>query len=259
MVKPRAEPRAGWLARESARAKRARALEIYDRLAREYPGAKIALEFSNPLELLVATVLSAQSTDATVNRVTRSLFRKYRTPEDYLRAKPGELEADIKSTGFFNQKAKALRGIAQALLERYGGEVPRTMEDLLTLPGVARKTANIVLVNAFGIVEGIAVDTHVHRLAYRLGLSDESDPNKVERDLMALFPRERWGKLPYLLIEHGRAVCKAPVPKCAECVLNDLCPASRLRPARRTASPAKRPARRAAAPAKRPARRRAPR
>lgn len=228
MVKPRREPRAAWLASETPEARRARAAELYRRLSRAYPGASCALEFSSPLEMLIATVLSAQCTDATVNRVTRDLFRKYRTPEDYLRAKLGELEADIKPTGFFNQKAKSLRGIAGLLLEEFDGRVPDSMEDLMRLPGVARKTANIVLGNAYGKVAGIAVDTHVHRLSYRLGLSAEEDPNKVERDLMVLFPRNRWFRLTYLLIEHGRAVCKAPTPRCEECVVSALCPASRL-------------------------------
>jgi endonuclease-3 len=236
MVRPRAEPRAAWLARETAGEKKARAATIYERLSRAYPDAKCALEFSNPLEMLIATVLSAQSTDAMVNKVTRTLFQKYRRPEDYLAAPPGELERDIRSTGFFNQKAKAIRGICRMLVEEHGGRVPDTMEELVRLPGVARKTANIVLGNAFGKVEGIAVDTHVHRLARRLGLSDEDDPNKVERDLMALFPRSRWFRLTYLLIEHGRAVCKAPTPRCEECVVADLCPSSRL-PASRAPGP----------------------
>jgi endonuclease-3 len=227
-VKPKREHRAGWLAKEAAAAKRKRAATVYRRLEKAYPDAKVALRFSNPLEMVVATVLSAQSTDAMVNKVTESLFRKYRTPQDYAAAKPGELEQDIKSTGFFNQKAKALRGIGRVLLDEFGGEVPGTMEDLVRLPGVARKTANIVLGNAFGKIEGVAVDTHVHRLAYRLGFTDADDPNKVEQDLMRIFPRTKWFHLTYLLIEHGRAICKAPVPKCPECVVNDLCPASRV-------------------------------
>jgi endonuclease III len=176
----------------------------------------------------VATVLSAQSTDVMVNKVTEHLFAKYRSAKDYADAPPGGLEADIKSTGFFNQKAKNLRSLGRMVVDEYGGEVPETMQDLLRLPGVARKTANIVLGNAFGKVEGIAVDTHVHRLSRRLGFSPADDPNKVEQDLMALFPRSRWWNLTYLLIEHGRAVCKAPVPQCADCVVNDLCPGSRL-------------------------------
>jgi endonuclease-3 len=228
VVQPKAEPRAAWLDRETPAEKRKRSALVYRRLDKAYPEAKVALRFSNPLEILIATVLSAQSTDATVNKVTENLFRKYRSPEDYLAAPPGELERDIHSTGFFNQKAKAIRGIAQMLVTEYDGRVPDTMEDLLRLPGVARKTANIVLGNAFGKVEGIAVDTHVHRLARRLGFSDEDDPNKVERDLMALFPRSKWFRLTYLLIEHGRNVCNAKAPRCEDCVVNDLCPASRV-------------------------------
>jgi len=228
MVRPREEPLAPWLARETPVEKKSRAQKIYARLKRAYPDAKVALDFTTPLEMVVATVLSAQSTDATVNKVTPSLFQKYRTAKDYADAPPGALESDIKSTGFFNQKSKNLRALGRMLVDEYGGEVPNTMEELLRLPGVARKTANIVLGNAFGTVEGIAVDTHVHRLSRRLGFSSADDPNKVEQDLMALFPRSKWWNLTYLLIEHGRAICKAPVPLCADCVVNDLCPASRL-------------------------------
>jgi len=228
VVLPKAEPRAAWLGRESTADKKKRAELIYRRVDKTYPDAKVALRFSNPLEMVVATVLSAQSTDAMVNKVTPSLFEKYRTPQDYLAAPPGELERDIHSTGFFNQKARSIRGLARVLVEEFGGEVPSTMDELLRLPGVARKTANIVLGNAFGKVEGIAVDTHVHRLARRLGFSDEDDPNKVERDLMTLFPRSKWFRLTYLLIEHGRGVCNAKVPRCEDCVVNDLCPASRV-------------------------------
>ncbi len=228
MVKPKAEPRAAWLARETPAEKKKRAGTVYRRLDKAYPGATVALRFSNPLEMVIATVLSAQSTDVMVNKVTESLFQKYRTPQDYLASPPGELERNIHSTGFFNQKAKAIRGLSRVLVEDFGGEVPGTMEELLTLPGVARKTANIVLGNAFGKVEGIAVDTHVHRLVWRLGFSDADDPNKVERDLMALFPKTKWFHLTYLLIEHGRAICKAPKPLCEDCVVNDLCPSSRV-------------------------------
>jgi endonuclease-3 len=199
-----------------------------DALREMVPDPKCELDFRNPFELLIATQLSAQSTDVMVNKVTESLFQKYRTPQEYAASKPGELEQDIKSTGFFNQKAKALRGIGRVVLEEFGGEVPDTMEGLLRLPGVARKTANIVLGNAFGKVEGIAVDTHVHRLAYRLGFTDADDPNKVEQDLMRLFPKGKWFRLTYLLIEHGRAICKAPTPRCEDCVVNRICPASRV-------------------------------
>jgi endonuclease-3 len=193
-------------------------------LERTYPDAKVALRFSNPLEMLVATVLSAQCTDVKVNEVTQVLFRKYTTAVDYANAPPGELEKDIFATGFFNQKSRHLRGIGRMLVERHGGEVPGTMEELVALPGVARKTANIVLGNSFDVVEGIAVDTHVKRLAYRIGLSKESDPGKVERDLMGLLPQELWFRASYLLIDHGRTICKARNPKCDECPLVDICP-----------------------------------
>jgi endonuclease III len=228
MVKPKAEPLASWLAKETPEDKRKRAATIYRQLDRAYPEAKVALRFSNPLEMVIATVLSAQSTDAMVNKVTERLFQKYKTCEDYLAAKPGELEQDIHSTGFFNQKARSIRGLCRVILEEFGGQVPDTMDGLLKLPGVARKTANIVLGNSFGKVEGIAVDTHVHRLARRLGFTNADDPVKVERDLMALFPKAKWFRLTYLLIEHGRAVCKAPKPLCEQCVVSNLCPASRL-------------------------------
>lgn len=227
MGKPKGEPRASWVDKESADDKRARARTILTRLGKQYPDTKTALDFSNPFELLVATVLSAQSTDKMVNVITKSLFAKYKRPEDYLASKPGELEADIKQSGFFNQKAKSIRGLSRVLVEEFGGEVPRTMPELLRLPGVARKTANVVLSNAFGINAGIAVDTHVHRLSWRLGLSDHDDPVKVEQDLVALFPKSRWFKVSHLLIDHGRAICHARAPKCTECVVNDLCPASR--------------------------------
>jgi endonuclease-3 len=203
-----------------------RAPEIVRRLSEAYPDAKVALRFSNPLECLVATVLSAQSTDETVNRVTESLFQKYRTPEDYLRVPEDELKADIHATGFFNQKATAIREACRRIVEEYGGEVPGTMEDLITLRGVARKTANIVLGNSFGIVEGIAVDTHVKRLANRLGFSEQKDPDKIEQDLMRLVPRDRWFDFTYVLIDHGRALCTAKSPKCPECPVEPLCPAS---------------------------------
>jgi endonuclease-3 len=242
MVKPRTEHLAAWLASETPAEKKRRAAAIYRRLERTYPEARVALRFSNPLEMVIATVLSAQSTDAMVNKVTEKLFAKYKTCEDYLAAKPGALEQDIHSTGFFNQKAKSISGLCRVILEEFGGEVPGTMEGLLRLPGVARKTANIVLGNSFGKVEGIAVDTHVHRLARRLGFTTHDDPIKVERDLMGLFPKPKWFRLTYLLIEHGRAICKAPRPLCEQCAVNDLCPASRVpatgkRPAsKRTAS-----------------------
>ena len=228
MVLPKVEPRAAWLERETPGEKRKRAALIYRRLDKAYPDAKCALNFTTPLEMVISTVLSAQSTDAMVNKVTPALFAKYPTPEAYLASAPGELEKVIHSTGFFNQKAKSIRGLCRVIVEEFDGQVPDTMEGLLRLPGVARKTANIVLGNSFGKVEGIAVDTHVHRLARRLGFSDQDDPNKVERDLMALFPKKRWFRLTYLLIEHGRAICQAKRPLCEECVVNDRCPASRV-------------------------------
>ena len=201
---------------------------IYRRLAKEYPDAKCALNFSNPYEMLFATILSAQCTDAMVNKVTAKLFAKYPTLEDYANADRAELEEDIHATGFFRMKAKSIQGSARRLLEVYDGQVPRTMAEVLTLPGAARKTANVVLGNAYGVIEGIAVDTHVGRLARRLGLTDQVDPVKVERDLMALVPPRHWLQVTYLLIEHGRKVCKAPVPRCEECVLRDICPSARV-------------------------------
>ncbi|HEY3264853.1 MAG TPA: endonuclease III [Actinomycetota bacterium] len=206
----------------------ARAPEIIRLLSKAYPDAKVALRFSNPLETLVATILSAQTTDEGVNKVTDSLFRKYRTPADYLRVPESELAADIKPTGFYNQKARAIRGACRRIVEVYDGRVPDTMEDLLTLPGVARKTANIVLGNAYGVVEGIAVDTHVRRVSQRLGFTEQKDPDKIERNLMRLIPRDRWFDFTYVLIEHGRAICVARTPKCEICPVSHLCPSSRV-------------------------------
>ncbi|HZD17937.1 MAG TPA: endonuclease III [Actinomycetota bacterium] len=203
-----------------------RAPRIIRILSAAYPEAKVALRFSDPLEMLVATILSAQCTDEKVNEVTETLFRKYRTAEDYLRVPEDELKADIKPTGFYNQKATSIREACRRIVEAYDGEVPNTMEDLLTLRGVARKTANIVLGNAFGKVEGIAVDTHVKRLANRLGFSEQKDPDKVEQDLMGLVPRSRWFGFTYVLIDHGRAICVARRPACEDCPVNRLCPAS---------------------------------
>ena len=203
-----------------------RAPEIIERLSEAYPGATIALRASNPLEMLVATILSAQCTDERVNKVTDELFRKYRVPEDYLRVPVSELSADIKPTGFFNQKTRSIRGACQRIVEEYGGEVPRSMDALLTLPGVARKTANIVLGNSFNTVEGIAVDTHVRRVAQRLGFTEQRDPERIEQDLMRLVPRNRWFNFTYVLIEHGRSICTARSPRCSSCPVNDLCPSS---------------------------------
>jgi endonuclease-3 len=203
-----------------------RAPEIIERLSEAYPDARIALRFSNPLELLVATILSAQCTDAKVNEVTATLFQKYRAPEDYLRVPEDELRADIKPTGFFNQKAASIREACRRIVEVYAGRVPDSMEELTTLRGVARKTANIVLSNGFGAVEGIPVDTHVKRLANRIGFSSEHDPDKIEQDLMRLIPRDRWFPFSYVLIDHGRVLCTARKPRCAECPIEPLCPSS---------------------------------
>jgi endonuclease III len=203
-----------------------RAPEIVARLSAAYPDAKVALTFTNPLECLVATILSAQCTDEKVNEVTSTLFKKYRTPEDYLRVPEDELKADVKPTGFFNQKATSIREACRRIVEAYDGKVPDTMEDLITLRGVARKTANIVLGNAYGKVEGIAVDTHVKRVGTRLGFTSQTDPDKIEQDLMRLIPRDRWFDFTYVLIDHGRSICVARKPKCAECPVNVLCPSS---------------------------------
>ena len=203
-----------------------RAPVIIDVLSRTYPDAHVALNFTNPLECLIATILSAQCTDAKVNEVTATLFVKYRTAADYLAVPEDELKADIKPTGFFNQKATSIREACRRIVEVYDGRVPDTMEDLITLRGVARKTANIVMGNAFGKVEGIAVDTHVKRLANRLGFSEQSDPDKIEQDLMRVIPRDRWFDFTYVLIDHGRATCVARKPRCEECPVNHLCPSS---------------------------------
>ena len=203
-----------------------RALKILAVLKDEYPHPKIALRFSDPLQLLVATILSAQCTDERVNRVTENLFNKYRRCEDYVKAPLEELERDIKPTGFYKSKARYLKGTCQVLMERFHSQVPDNMQDLLTLPGVARKTANIVLSNAFGKNEGIAVDTHVRRLTKRLGLTEEEDPDKVEMDLMKLIPKPDWRNITLLLMEHGRKICKAKNPLCEKCRLNNLCPSA---------------------------------
>jgi len=214
-------------ARRRVGPKRERIRPIVERLRAEHPDATIALRFRNDLELLVSVMLSAQTTDVNVNRVTERLFEKYRTPQDYLAVSPEELENDIRATGFFRQKAKSLRGTMALLLQDYDGQVPRRMDELLRLPGVARKTANVVVAER-GQAEGIVVDTHVRRLSQRLGLTRQEDPVKIERDLVKLVPREDWNDLPHLLIWHGRRVCIARAPKCEVCVLNDLCPASRV-------------------------------
>ncbi len=197
-------------------------------LGKEYPEPRTALRFRTPFELLCATILSAQSTDVQVNRITPGLFRKYRSVEDFARSKPEALERDVSSVNFYRNKARSIRNCAIRIMQDFGGEVPRTMEELVTLPGVARKTANIVLSNAYGINAGIAVDTHVKRLAGRLGLTEHEDPVKIEQDLMAITPRKDWGVLSHLLIFHGRKVCTARKPKHPECVLFDLCPSNSL-------------------------------
>ena len=202
------------------------ALKVIGILEKTYPEAKVALRFSNPLELLVATVLAAQCTDERVNIVTRELFKKYKRAEDYANADLKELEEEIRQTGFYKRKARFLKEIAKVLVEKFNSQVPKTMEEMLSLPGVARKTANIVLSNAYGVFEGIAVDTHVLRLAGRLGFSSEKNRDKVEKDLMALFPKDMWLKVTDLLIAHGRRVCKAKKPNCGVCVLNELCPSA---------------------------------
>jgi endonuclease-3 len=211
-----------------------RAPEVIRRLKEAYPEARVALRFSNPLECLVAVILSAQATDKKVNEVTETLFQKYRTPRDYVRVPEGELAADLKPTGFFNQKTRAVRGACRMIVEEFEEKVPDSIADLVKLPGVARKTANIVLGNAYPDKlrtdpdVGVAVDTHVRRVSQRLGFSDQKDPNKVERDLMEVLPRGDWFGFTYVLIDHGRAVCKAPTPRCEECPVSHLCPSSRV-------------------------------
>ena len=199
---------------------------VYDRLLALYPDAHCELDFNTPFQLLVATILSAQCTDKRVNMVTPVLFSRYPTVESLARAKQEDVEEIIKSTGFFRNKAKSIIGMAGALADRHGGEVPSTLAELVTLPGVGRKTANVILGNAFDVNEGVVVDTHVGRLAIRLGLTRETDPVKVEQELMKLFPRERWTMLAHLLIFHGRRVCDAKKPRCGECTLNQICPSS---------------------------------
>jgi endonuclease III len=214
-------------ARRRVGPKRARVVTVIERLSAAHPDAVIALRFRNDLELLVSVMLSAQTTDVNVNRVTERLFEKYRRPEDYLAAPQEELERAIFATGFFRQKAKALRGTMAMLLDEFDGQVPARLEDLVRLPGVARKTANVVAAE-LGEPQGIVVDTHVRRLSQRLGFTRQEDPVRIERDLQRLVPREYWGSFPHLLIWHGRRVCVAREPRCGECVVNDLCPSSRV-------------------------------
>ena len=203
-----------------------RVLEIIELLEKEYPKAKTALHYSSPLEILVATILSAQCTDKRVNIVTKSLFKKYRTAEDYANADLSELEQEIRSTGFYRNKAKNIKNAGQMLIEKYDSQVPRTMEEIVELPGVARKTANIVLSNAYGVIVGIAVDTHVRRLSKRLGLTENKNPDKIEKDLMLIVPKSHWKRITNLLIFHGRNVCMARKPKCSICSLNKICPSA---------------------------------
>jgi endonuclease-3 len=214
-------------ARRRVGPKRDRIVPIVERLAAEHADATIALRFRSPLELLVSVMLSAQTTDVNVNRVTERLFEKYRRPEDYLAVPGEELERDIFATGFYRQKTKSIRGTMQLLLDEFGGRVPATLEELTRLPGVARKTANVVAAE-LGHPQGVVVDTHVRRLSQRLGLTRQEDPVKIERDLIRLVPRADWGRFPHLLIWHGRRVCIARAPRCEVCVVNDLCPASRV-------------------------------
>lgn len=206
-----------------------RTRKIISTLKRAYPGAKCSLNHSSPFELLIATILSAQCTDERVNLVTADLFRKYRQPEDYLKASTRQLEKDIRTTGFFRNKTKSIQGTARMLTEEYGGQVPKTMDELLELPGVARKTANVVLGNAFGIKAGVVVDTHVSRLSHRLGFSQEKTAEKIEQDLIELVPRKDWVIFPHLMIYHGRKVCKARNPLCSECAIEKFCPSSFLK------------------------------
>jgi endonuclease-3 len=214
-------------ARRRVGPKKQRIRPIIERLAIEHADAAIALRFRSPLELLVSVMLSAQTTDVNVNRVTPALFEKYRRPEDYLAVPQEELERDIFATGFYRQKAKALQGTMRTLLEEFDGEVPRRLEELIRLPGVARKTANVVA-SELGEVQGIVVDTHVRRLSQRLGLTRQGDPVKIERDLVRLVPRADWARFPHLLIWHGRRICDARRPRCEDCAVSDLCPSSRV-------------------------------
>jgi len=208
--------------------KKEKVLEIIKRLEKRYPDVKTALNFNTPLDLLVATILSAQTTDVNVNRVTEKLFKKYKTAKDYADIPIEELQDDIKSINFYKNKANYIKNLAEELLKKFNGEVPKTMQELVTLPGVGRKTANIVLWNAYGINEGVAVDTHVKRISKLLGLTENTDPEKIEQDLMKITPPEQWGKITHLLIMLGREICKAKLPDCPKCPLNDICPNRRI-------------------------------
>lgn len=203
-------------------------VQIISRLRKEYPEPKTALHFKTPFDLLVATILSAQATDVHVNRVTEVLFKKYNSVKDYADAPPGVLQKDISSINFYKTKAKNIQAAAKIVVEQFNSTVPKTMDELISLPGVARKTANIILSNVYGINEGIAVDTHVKRLAYRLGLTKYEDPVKIEKDLMSITPKEEWGNLSHLLISHGRQICQAKNPKHHDCILYDICPSKNI-------------------------------
>lgn len=211
---------------ETSLEKKTRLLKIIELLQEEYPNVKTSLHYSSPLEILVATILSAQCTDKRVNIVTQSLFKKYKTAEDYAKVDLSELEQDIRSTGFYRNKAKNIRNAGKMLVEKFDSKVPQTMEEILELPGVARKTANIVLSNAYGVIVGIAVDTHVRRLSKRLGLTENTNPDKIEKDIMQIVPKSHWKNITNLLISHGRAVCNARKPKCDICILNKICPSA---------------------------------
>jgi len=211
---------------KTAAERKERIAEILRRLERMYPAATCALLHQNPWELLVATILSAQCTDKRVNEVTPGLFAKYPTPQDFAAVAPEVLANDIRSTGLFNNKSKSIVGAAKRVVSEFGGKVPKTMDEMLTIPGAARKTANVVLGNAFGFAAGVVVDTHVGRLSQRLGLTENTTPEKIERDLIEIIPKKEWVEYPHLMIYHGRKVCKARGPLCAECVINTLCPSS---------------------------------
>ncbi len=214
------------LASESMELKKKRAEEIFKRLLKKFPDVKIALKYGNPIQLAVAVMLSAQCTDKKVNEVTEVLFKKYKTVNDFAAARQKVLEKEIKSTGFYRAKAKNIIAAAKSIRIKFNGELPRTMEEMTMLPGIARKSANIILGNVYGVVEGIAVDTHVMRISQRSGLTKFSEPIKIERDLMELFPKDRWYKLTYLIIEHGRNICEAKKPKCSQCPLSNICPSA---------------------------------
>lgn len=205
---------------------RRRINRILKTLLKYYPNAKVALHFSNPLEMLVSTILSAQCTDERVNLVTKNLFKKYKTPQDYATSNINELEAQIRSTGFYRAKAKNIKNACQIIVEKFDSKVPRTMNELTSLPGIGRKTANIILSNSYGVIEGIAVDTHVARVSKRLGLTDAKDPDKIEQDLMKLINKQFWSSFTYQMIEHGRKICKARKPLCDQCSLKEVCPSA---------------------------------